>query len=132
MSQERIVRLRGHHLTSVEGYVVYRDKGWGTDPVKDSENLGYGDGYVSAKREIFERLYQGHEGTVVEIVDGLDDLCQGGCQSKYRNKEVCQGSAGQRSDESIAKLWGFQVGEIYPAKELINAIRKKRGCGRLI
>ncbi|HUW24609.1 MAG TPA: DUF1284 domain-containing protein [Patescibacteria group bacterium] len=124
MDKEREVSLRGHHLHSFSDYVAYRDAGWGTDPIEDARSLGYGEDFVQAKQEIYAQIYDEYEQTRVSIVDGLDTQCQRNCLKK--NPDVCLGPKSGGIDASAASLFGFQVGQAYPAKALINACRRRR------
>jgi hypothetical protein len=123
MSKEQEISLRGHHLYSFSGYVVHRDAGWGTDPIEDARSLGHGEDHVQAIQEIYAQIYDEYEQTLVSIVDGLDTQCQRNCLKK--SPDVCLGPRSGEIDARAASLFGFQIGQTYPAKDLINACRRK-------
>jgi len=124
MGKEQEISLRGHHLNSFSGYVVRRDAGWGTDPIEDARSLGHGEGFIQAMQEIYAQIYDEYGQTWVLIVDGLDALCQSNCLKK--NPDVCLGPRSGEVDAWTAFLFGFKIGQTYPAKDLINACRRRR------
>lgn len=98
-----VIRLRGHHLLCLLGY----------------RGMGYSEEYVENMTRVYVTLNRDGS-TVVELVEGPDDLCaKFPCSGDYH----CQNESVDARDKAVFRKLGLHVGDTLPGQGVLDRIR---------
>lgn len=130
MIEENIIRLRGHHLDSLEQYIHERKflrKLWNliNDPsiildfgLRNGLALhpNYGKKHIVNSKRIYELIIK--KRVDIEITNSLDDICLPYCDMR---EDSCKNKEKEKEDKKIAERYGLRIGNVYRANEIIES-----------
>lgn len=102
----KIIEIRAHHFMCLPGYKGYN----------------YGD-KIKNNWDNVSRLIKEYPETPVKIINGPDTLCID-CPHNAENKNTCKKGFVNNLDETVKKLLGIKVSEVYTYAELDKKIHE--------
>lgn len=116
--KERIVSIRGHHLSMVYSK-LFPGRGMTRKALdKATLELGYGEEVLEVERAIIEKM---KKNSTVILVDGLDDICKK-CPKKT---DICSSEFGEE-DKKYIQAFDLEVGKFYSGRLLIRKLRENK------
>jgi len=128
-----IVKLRGHHLAVFANYIKQKEAGLDFS-MQTASFLGdhlskqlsmYGFRPKQGQMPFSERLwiqFLENPDQGVEIVNGLDEICQKECSAE--RQAGCPQSSEDNEDDITLRKYGLKVGQKLTASQIVESIRR--------